>query len=292
MAAFQDWITGALWLFVWLPEATNRAGGSVWPTAVQILDFFNKLVTTLAFLVAGGWAWFRFARLRTLKKRVEFSFDWKASPMEGSSIVGILTVKFKNTGNTEVILRKDAHPRVTLGFGLIRPATQPNEIPSVNLSSRELSALPFLFKPHSQIEPGETIDDVVVLCLDVTKAVAIQFHVQVFTVTKRGKRKHLMSSMIAFPMALDPIQSFACSEDEQDDYDEFAETRGMLSGWIAESKKLLSQNRSGDNAEKLRELIEDGSSSILALDRERSPEALKSAQKYAEELMRMARPLL
>ena len=304
------------------------------------MDFVNKFVATLAFLFAGGWAFFHFVRFRTLKKRVEFSFDWKASPTEGSSIVGILTVKLKNTCNTEIEIRKDVKDakdpkdtedgsafawrsravrlcwwlmkvvrgkdtqvkkdfRCSLKWGLVYPNQPgPNQTgPNLTLGQGQLSTLGYIFKPHARLEPGETIDDAIVLFFSGKNAswknaVAIQFYALVRPKTRGGKPGKSMSSMVGFPMALKSVHFSTCSEDEQDEYDEITDVREGLSGWIGEAQRIVAQGLAGAEKEQLSKLIEEGSSLIQKLATDRSKKTLDSARSCQDGIQEIVGPLL
>ena len=164
---------------------------------LEVLDFVQKLVSVLAILGAAGWGYFRFVRFRTLAKRVEFQFDWRTVPVEGTRLLGVLTVKLSNRGNTHIELRKDDDYRCTLGVGLIAAPRWVGRAVCANLRQSELDPLPYLFKAHRRIEPGETIDDVSVVFVELREALVIQFNAQVLTLGRGGKREALMSSTVA-----------------------------------------------------------------------------------------------
>lgn len=246
------------------------------------VEWFSKLLQAVAVLAGGAWAYFRFVRFRTLKKRVEYSFSWKTSPIGGAVLLGILTVKLTNKGNTQIELRKNDRTndnyRCTLDYGLVSASSGGVPVKFINVRPRDLAPLPFLFKAHRRIEPGETIDDVVVLRVDTSGASAIQFYSQVLTVTRRGKRENMMSSTVAFPLEAKATHCDAISDDEQDDYDRITEVRSILRGWIGEASALLASGLSDPVAQQVAALVEP----VLRLASELVPGAKGSSIQRAE----------
>lgn len=284
------------------PPGAQTPGVSAFSTSVQIVDFVQKLVATAAVAVAGWWAFFRFIRFRTLNPRVEFSFDWKTDILDvpqlvqGTSLLGILTVKLANRGNTQIELRKDENYRCTLGVGLITPPSNPGCMTYANCRASALEPLPFLFKAHRRIEPGETIDDVVVIFVKVRDAVAIQFNAQLLTLRPtswlralrgKGDREALMSSTVAFPIAPGKSGSSASNNDEQDDYNEIHEARAYLFGWIGEAKALRATNLSDDAASKFQTELDKASRLLPLLVDNAEPEVIKNAFACADELKKL-----
>jgi len=58
-----------------------------------------------------------------------------------------------------------------------------------------------------------------------------------------GGRDPIASSMIAFPLGPAPNHATACSDDEQDDYDETKELKEILRGWIGETRNLIGSGK-------------------------------------------------
>jgi hypothetical protein len=256
------------------------------------LDELQKAVAVAAVLVGGAWAYFRFVRFRTLKKRVEFNFDWATAILEQGRVAGVLTVKLTNKGNTQIELRKDQHYRCPLTCSLIpnRPQSEP-WIP-VTLYPDDLSPTGFIFKAHKRIEPGETIDDVAVLSLDASSSIAIQFNAEVLTLNARGGREQIASSMIAFPLGPTPMRATACSEDEQDDYDETKELREILRGWIGEARNLIGRGKVIPQSADLSALKVKAETLVEQLVGTVSDNVLSEAKKCADSIAEIVGPYI
>jgi hypothetical protein len=293
-------------------------------TLNQKVELLSKVVSILAILVAGTWAFMRFIRFRTFKKRVEFSFAWKGSETRDGTLLGILTVKLSNKGMTQISLRKDedfrysltqilvhwasklSNKRVTqislrndedfrcpLFYSLVQLANLDKPAVYLNSRERDLRPLPFLFKAHRLIEPGETIDDVAILDLNVGDAVAIQFHAQVFSVRPNGRREILMSSVAAFPLTAIPDASVVVSGDEQEEYDENTEVRARLKGWVAEAELALQRGYASEKKNEIEGLIEDASKCIEALwGPSVSSDQINAASQSIERLKALIQPLI
>ena len=184
-----------------------------WDAAETIAETIGHVFETVAIIIGGLWAYFRFDRFRTLKPRLTFSFDWTRSDIDECRSLIVLTLKLCNKGHTKVELRKDEDPRCFLKFALIRGVGCGIDAPLVNLTSRHLKHLDVVFAPHRWIEPAETIDDVKVLEIYRAGALAIQTEVLVFGAKKYSAPSAL--SLVGVPTSVETT-----SEDEQDDYDE------------------------------------------------------------------------
>ena len=270
-----------LWMLAIHFQAMGADLGALVPPA-NFLEVIQKGVGIAAVLGTAGWAYFRFVRFRTLKKRVEFNFDWSTAAIDQGRIVGVLAIKLTNKGNTQIELRKDKHFRCPLTCALIPSRPQTESWLPVTLFPDDLEEVGFIFKAHKRIEPGETIDDVAILSIDATSSIAIQFNAEVLTIDSRGNREQIASSMIAFPIGLVPIHATACSEDEQDDYDETKELRKILRGWIGEARNLLGRGSLIPQAEELKSLVEEGRILVNLLVGNPSEEVLVNARKCAD----------
>jgi len=47
-----------------------------WEIAEQITGTIQNAIAAISLVTGGLWGYYRFARFRTLKPRLEFSFDW------------------------------------------------------------------------------------------------------------------------------------------------------------------------------------------------------------------------
>jgi hypothetical protein len=259
-------------------------------TPVTVLDALQKGVGIAAVLIAAAWAYFRFVRFRTLKKRVEFNFDWTTAILDQGRVVGVLTVKLTNKGNTQIELRKGKHFRCPLTCSLVPNRPQTESLIPVTLYTDDLEPMGFIFKAHKRIEPGETIDDVAVLSLNASSSIAIQFNAEVLTINSRGGREQMASSMVAFPIGPAPIHATACSDDEQDDYDETKELRKILRGWIGETRNLLGRGKTIPQAEELKALVFESRTLVEQLVGTASEEVLSRARKCCDSIEKIVGP--
>jgi hypothetical protein len=271
----------------------------VWalPAAALTLNQILDLLKVVPVLLGAGWAYFRFVRFRTLKKRVEFSFEWKCSKASDGRLLGILTVKLSNKGNTQIYLRHKDEFRCRLAYSLIRAGKTDKPVVFLNSRSRDLQGLPFIFKDHQLIEPGETIDDVAILSLEASDALAIQFQAYVLSVRRNGKKETQMSSVVAFSTKPDADSSEAdsskaTSEDEQDEYDEVDEIRGKLQGWVGEAESVLARGFVAGDSERIQELIRKARDLINRLHAQPSPAEREAAGRCADDLKKLVWPLI
>lgn len=257
---------------------------------ISLLSEVQKAVGILAVLGGAAWAYFRFIRFRTLKKRVEFNFDWATSIVKDGRTVGVLTVKLTNKGNTQIELRKDQHYRCPLTSSLIQARPQTEALIPVTLYPADLSPLGFIFKAHKRIEPGETIDDVAVLSIDTSSSIAIQFCAAVLTLNGHGGREQIASSMIAFPLGLVPDKATACSDDEQDVYDETKEIREILRGWIGETRNFIGSGKIIPELNELATLKLQAEAFVIQLVGTQPQNVLTEARKCADRISMILGP--
>jgi len=108
-----------------------------WEFTEKFLGAIHYFVATAALLAGGIWAYFKFVRYRTLKPRLEFSFDWTLLDQEYSYLLAILRLKLANMGQTKIALRKKNRHRCFLKYALI---TEALSLSATNLSSHCSSA--------------------------------------------------------------------------------------------------------------------------------------------------------
>lgn len=120
-------------------------------TAKGLIDIFGTLVTTVAVVVGGIWAYFKFIKGRTYRPHVEVaqSGAWLGS---NGSLGFKATVTLKNIGAAKVELRQKG-----TGLRISRLAATQPEPPSE--SSWDSLGVFKIFTNHEWIEPGETISD-------------------------------------------------------------------------------------------------------------------------------------
>lgn len=203
--------------------------------AHQISGTIHDVIESAAVIIGGVWAYFRFVRFRTLRPRLEFSFDWSRSDMDGSRSVAILSAKLANKGQTKVQLRHDNSPRCFLKYALIPESHSAGAVSLLNIPPSGLEHIDAVFVPHRWIEPGETIDDVKLLNIDRTRLLGIQFELVLFGLKK-------WSAVAAFPLIGEAGSQSAKSEDEQDEYEEFDALREGLRNLLVRIQRLKDQN--------------------------------------------------
>ena len=203
--------------------------------AHQISGTIHDVIASAAVIIGAVWAYFRFVRFRTLRPRLEFSFEWSRSDMDDSHSVAILTAKLTNKGQTKVQLRKDKNPRCFLKYALIPESRSAGTVMLLNIPPNGLEHIDAAFVPHRWIEPGETIDDAKVLNIDRTRLLAIQFELVLFGLKK-------WSAVAAFPLIGEGVSQNSKSEDEQDEYEEVEALRESLRNVLARIQRLKNQN--------------------------------------------------
>jgi hypothetical protein len=256
-----------------------------WHVADEIAGIFQKVIAALAIFGAAAWGFFRFIRFRTLKPRVEFSFDWSGSFPCHSGRVGILTLKLSNKGNTKIDLRKDGNDLCMLKYALVEANQGTAPVAVISRSPGELKHLGRVFVAHKSIEPGETIDDVRAIQISDLNALAVQFEIRIY-----GAYKWTASA--AFPLAeLTPAAS-ATSEDEEDEYKEFESVRQLLESCTSEAASILLAGRAGVNEKVLSDTIQRALKATSNLKSDATREVIKEAKNVLGELNRILRVCL
>jgi hypothetical protein len=137
-------------LLVWL----NRGRSTDWPRTIDVwekaTDTLEHVTTSLAFIVAGVWAYLQFIRRREDKPRLEPSVTSRSIAADGRNYL-LITVQLRNTGACDVdISQRGTGVEVTQ----LKPArTDAWEPPPVQ----------DVFANHQWIEPGEVISDQILI---------------------------------------------------------------------------------------------------------------------------------
>ena len=209
-----------------------------WEFTEKFLGAIHYFVATAALLAGGIWAYFKFVRYRTLKPRLEFSFDWELLDQDYSCLLAILRLKLANMGQTKIALRKKNRHRCFLKYALITEALSLSQQPIslLTVPAQRLQHIDTVFAAHGWIEPGETIDDVKVLTIEKKKLLAVQFEVLAF-----GARK--WSASAAFPLIGSSVGDSCDSEDEQDEYEEAEAIEEGLRSVLARARRLSEVER-------------------------------------------------
>lgn len=229
-----------------------------WELAKNISATIQSVAAATAVIGGAAWGYFRFVRFRTLKPRLEFSFDWNRADNNETKSVAILTLRLTNRGNTKVDLRreKDEH-RCFLKYALITADLADDALSLISLPVDELEHLDTVFSAHKWIEPGETIDDVKILHIQQQSVLAAQFELVIF-----GAQK--WSASAAFPLLGMDTSARSSSEDEQDEYEEQEAAKEGLKNSRARARRTL-RRRVGDDKTNLEGLIQEAASVLSRL---------------------------
>jgi hypothetical protein len=139
----------------------DPAAKSTLDNAKDIADIISSIATSLALLIGGIWAYFKFIRGRTYRPRVEMQLagEWWAT--EGKCLLSA-RVTIKNVGSSKLKLRQK-------GSGLRVRMLDPDQ-PAPPASARWREGKVYtIFDQHAWIESGETVSDVVLLDLGVSE---------------------------------------------------------------------------------------------------------------------------
>lgn len=227
-----------------------------WNVAEQISGTLQHGIGSIAIVIGGAWAYFRFARFRTLHPRVEFYFECNRTDVDTSHVLVILTLRLTNRGQTRVQLRKREHSRCFLKYALIANIDSAYQLAPLTVSSKELEHLDSCFELHRWVEPGETIDDVKVLKVNKSGMLALQIELVVFGLKK-------WSASAAFPLIGQVEKSSFKSEDEQDEYEEAEALREGLRSILAKIGQLdeIQRTTFQDLVDEINALLRESNSS-------------------------------
>jgi hypothetical protein len=142
-------ISGAKLPFLRPPE-TDTLFDNPPPSAFSaVLSDIKTIVETVAVIVGGIWAYYKFFRGRTFKPRLEPAISGRASEAKGLTNV-LISVELKNVGLSKVAISKE-------GSAMRVFATDPAKTDGVAVWQRAITV--GVFEKHGWIEPGETITE-------------------------------------------------------------------------------------------------------------------------------------
>lgn len=248
-----------------------------WQQLSKAVSTFQSCVTIIAICVGAIWALIRFNIFRTLKPRLEFSFDFKCCRTQvNNMMVAIVGLKVINKGSTRIDLRKDSEPRCFLKYGLLGDTTSTDETIIISKSSEDLTYIDEVFTAHKWIEPDETIDEVKILQIPMSDWGVIQLEVEIFGEQKWPASKQKWAASAAFSLIDNaPVSSYA-SEDEQDEYVDSQPVFALLSTSVNKAKQQLKKSRlTEERKNELGELIDKSRSVLEQLSALRSREGIK-----------------
>jgi len=140
----------------------------------KTIDGSQKLITGLAVIIGGIWAWLKFFRGRTFRSRLELKVSGKLI-RNGTNNFPKATMEMKNVGLSQVKLKRDA---IYLDVFLI-------DALSIKSAQRLYSAkwsepITFaVFKDHGWVEPSEEISDELLFQLPVGEQLACKLKLTV-----------------------------------------------------------------------------------------------------------------
>lgn len=152
----------------WLATAADTNDLANAKTAVDILSglvgivatvitALGTVVTAAAVVIGGVWAYFKFVKGRTFRPHVEIGVSGRWLGPRGSAGL-LLAVRLKNIGSGKVELRQEG-----TGVRLRQPAD--HQLPEPAETAWVDHGVYEIFVEHDWIEPGETIEDDLLLRL-------------------------------------------------------------------------------------------------------------------------------
>jgi hypothetical protein len=134
-------------------------------------DGIATIVTALALITGGIWAYFKFARGRTFRPRleIEMSGQWlKANRKHWLQA----RIKVKNIGASKVMLRQN-------GTGLKVRVLADAQSPPPDYAKWKRAGWCIILEDHQWIEPGETVSDDLLLNLGTRRPVPVHLDARV-----------------------------------------------------------------------------------------------------------------
>lgn len=152
------------------PSPTPSAND--WNTTI---DSSQKVITALALIIGGIWAWLKFFRGRTFRSRIELAVSAEII-ISGTSKFLKATMQMKNVGLSQVILRTDVTflDVFLIDVASVRPADD-----VYSASWGEPRATFNVFQDHGWVEPGEEISDELLVQLPDTEQLACKLKLTV-----------------------------------------------------------------------------------------------------------------
>jgi hypothetical protein len=143
----------------------------------QLISTFESIVTTLAIIVGGLWAYFNFFRGRTYKPRLEFNIDGSLTHRKQEDVL-FISIIAKNIGLSHVPIQQYGS-----GLRLEKLTISDGE----SLPKRALIGTYAVFEKHSWIEPSEAISEEQVLVANSLEESTLGYRVTLRVVTTRSK---------------------------------------------------------------------------------------------------------
>jgi len=148
----------------------SSAAASLLDNIKSIVGIVGPSITALALIIAGIWAYFKFAKGRTFKDRLQVDLDGWWHIADGRNLLQA-RVTLKNIGSSRILLEDGTRLKVS------RLAALEYHLPGRrSVVWREVEKVE-IFSEHDWIEPGETVSDDVLLDLETPEPVIALFEV-------------------------------------------------------------------------------------------------------------------
>ncbi len=150
----------------WLVRSAMSAESSL-DNVKTWIDIAGTVVTGLAIIVGGIWAYFKFAKGRTFRPRFEVDMSGQWQKVDGKQLLQA-RIRVKNIGASKVtLLQKGTGLRVS-----VLAKDQPSPPARVKWDSQGVYGV---LVEHKWIEPGETVSDDLMLDLGMSEPVPVFF---------------------------------------------------------------------------------------------------------------------
>jgi hypothetical protein len=234
----------------------------------------QSVVTSLAIVIGGAWALYRFSVFRTLKPRVGFSFEFEIVSLE--PLILIVRAKASNVGNTRLELRGKRHG-CYLRYALLRPMDAGDNFSVMSRSRGKLEAIDYIFQNHGYMEPGEVIDDAKVISIPHGCYSAVQTELEVFGeyYSFLSRRKKIRSAAgTAFSLIEKAGVKAFQSDDEEEADDEETISRGEIISALQVLKiKIMEKAKSANTDQEVLTASKDADELLRRLLNEPEPKS-------------------
>ena len=143
---------------MWIAQKAARAGSNL-ATVKTWTDVIGKIITGVAVIVGGVWAYFKFVKGRIFRPRVEIEMSSQWLDMDGKKWLQA-RIRVKNIGASKIQLRQKGSGLRILALA----ADQPTAPAAAAWDRRKTCAI---LEKHSWIESGETVSDDILLDLGI-----------------------------------------------------------------------------------------------------------------------------
>lgn len=137
-----------------------------------ILDSFRKVIETIALIVGGLWAYYKFFKGRTFKPRLELTLSGSARPGQNLTHV-IACIQIKNVGLTKLKLSQVGSGLRILSYTSSKTKPAPTAVEWEHLMTLSV------FEKHNWIEPGETVIDQTLVEIAGTETIALRLELRI-----------------------------------------------------------------------------------------------------------------